>query len=71
VSTLIATSELSDAKVSQIRLILRSKTQWLWRYYLSIKHTKGAEQSGLKLSEPNLADIQNEISLILMPMHLL
>jgi hypothetical protein len=65
VSTLIATSELSDAKVSQIRLILGSKNTVVVggiTYQLS---TPSAEQSGLKLqvNQTLLADIQNEILL--------
>jgi hypothetical protein len=59
VSTLIATSELSDAKVSQW-VDLRSKTQWLWgiTYQLS---TPVQNNQVWNTSEPNLADIQNEI----------
>jgi hypothetical protein len=63
--TLIATSELSDAKVSQIRLILGSNNTVVVGgigYPLS---TPSAEQSGLKLQvhQTLLADIQNEILL--------
>jgi hypothetical protein len=65
VSTLIATSELSDAKVSQIRLILGSESTVVVGGVSYPLSTPSAEQSGLKLQvqQTLLADIQNEILL--------
>ena len=64
-STLIATSELSDAKVSQIRLILGSNNTVVVGGVSYPLSTPSAEQSGLKLqvNQTLLADIQNEILL--------
>ena len=64
-STLIATSELSDAKVSQIRLILGSNNTVVVGGVSYPLSTPSAEQSGLKLQvhQTLLADIQNEILL--------
>src|SRR3970040_1729013 len=63
--TLIATSELSDAKVSQIRLILGSDNTVVVEGVSYPLSTTSAEQSGLKLKvqQTLLADIQNEILL--------
>lgn len=63
--TLIATSELSDAKVSQIRLILGSNNTVVVGGVSYPLSTPSAEQSGLKLqvNQTLLADIQNEILL--------
>lgn len=65
VSKLIATSELSDAKVSQIRLILGSKNTVVVKGVSYPLSTPSAEQSGLKLQvhQTLVADIQNEIML--------
>lgn len=65
VSKLIATSELSDAKVSQIRLILGSNNTVVVKGVSYPLSTPSAEQSGLKLQlhQTLLADIQNEIML--------
>lgn len=64
-STLIATSELSDAKVSQIRLILGANSTVVVGGVSYPLSTPSAEQSGLKLqvNQTLLADIQNEILL--------
>ena len=64
-STLIATSELSDANVSQIRLILGSNNTVVVGGVTYPLDTPSAEQSGLKLQvhQTLLADIQNEILL--------
>lgn len=64
-STLIATSELSDAKVSQIRLILGANNTVVVGGVSYPLSTPSAEQSGLKLqvNQTLLADIQNEILL--------
>tara|TARA_R110000868_G_scaffold292498_2_gene552986 strand:+ start:11248 stop:12009 length:762 start_codon:yes stop_codon:yes gene_type:complete len=64
-STLIATSELSDANVSQIRLILGSNNTVVVGGVSYPLSTPSAEQSGLKLQvhQTLLADIQNEILL--------
>ncbi|MFT5714384.1 MAG: hypothetical protein ACI9WT_000937 [Flavobacterium sp.] len=63
--TLIATSELSDSKVSQIRLILGSNNKVVVKGVSYPLSTPSAEQSGLKLQvhQTLLADIQNEILL--------
>lgn len=63
--TLIATSELSDANVSQIRLILGSNNTLVVGGVSYPLSTPSAEQSGLKLQvhQTLLADIQNEILL--------
>jgi len=65
VSKLIATSELSDSKVSQIRLILGSNNTVVVGGVTYPLSTPSAEQSGLKLqvNQTLLADIQNEILL--------
>jgi hypothetical protein len=65
VDTLIATSELSDAKVSQIRLILGSSNTVVVGGVSYPLSTPSAEQSGLKLQvqQTLVADIQNEILL--------
>jgi hypothetical protein len=65
VSKLIATSELSDAKVSQIRLILGSSSTVKVGNAIYPLSTPSADQSGLKLQvhQTLLADIQNEILL--------
>lgn len=65
VSTLIATSELSDAKVSQIRLVLGSESTVVVGGVSYPLSTPSAEQSGLKLQvhQTLVADIQNEILL--------
>jgi hypothetical protein len=65
VDTLIATSELSDAKVSQIRLILGSNNTVVVGGVSYPLSTPSAEQSGLKLQvqQTLVADIQNEILL--------
>ncbi len=65
VSKLIATSELSDAKVSQIRLILGSNNTVVVGGVSYPLSTPSAEQSGLKLQvhQTLVADIQNEILL--------
>ncbi|UQD56644.1 DUF4382 domain-containing protein [Flavobacterium sp. K5-23] len=65
VSKLIATSELSDAKVSQIRLILGSNNTVKVGNVVYPLSTPSAEQSGLKLQvhQTLLADIQNEVLL--------
>lgn len=62
-STLIATSELSDANVEQIRLILGSNNTVVVGGVSYPLSTPSAEQSGLKLQvhQTLLADIQNEI----------
>ena len=62
-STLIATSELSDANVEQIRLILGSNNTVVVDGVSHPLSTPSAEQSGLKLQvhQTLLADIQNEI----------
>lgn len=64
-STLIAKSELSDANVSQIRLILGSNNTVVVGGVSYPLDTPSAEQSGLKLQvhQTLLADIQNEILL--------
>ena len=64
-STLIATSELSDANVSQIRLILGPDNTVVVGGVTYPLDTPSAEQSGLKLqvNQTLLADIQNEILL--------
>lgn len=62
-STLIATSELTDANVEQIRLILGSNNTIVVDGVSHPLSTPSAEQSGLKLQvhQTLLADIQNEI----------
>lgn len=64
-NTLIATSNLSDANVSQIRLILGSENTVVVGGVTYPLSTPSAEQSGLKLqvNQTLLADIQNEILL--------
>jgi hypothetical protein len=64
-STLIAKSELNDAKVSQIRLVLGSKNTVVVGGVTYPLSTPSAEQSGLKLqvNQTLVADIQNEILL--------
>lgn len=63
VSTLIATSTLSDSKVEQIRLVLGTNNTVVVNGVSYPLSTPSAEQSGLKLLvNQNLqADIQNEI----------
>ena len=63
VSTLIATSTLSDAKVAQIRLILGPNNTIVVDGVTYPLSTPSAEQSGLKLQvhQTLSADIENEI----------
>ncbi|MES2811063.1 MAG: DUF4382 domain-containing protein [Bacteroidota bacterium] len=63
VDVLIATSTLSDANVSQIRLILGSNNTVVVDNVTYPLSTPSAEQSGLKLlvNQTLLADIQNSI----------
>ena len=65
VNTLIATSTLSDANVSQIRLILGTNNTIVVDGVTYPLSTPSAEQSGLKLQVHQTlnADIQNEILL--------
>lgn len=62
-STLIATSNLSDAQVGQIRLILGPNNTVVVRGITYPLSTPSAEQSGLKLliNQTLQADIQNQI----------
>ena len=62
-STLIATSNLNDAEVKQIRLILGSNNTVVVAGVSYPLDTPSAEQSGLKLQVNQIlqADIQNEI----------
>ena len=64
-STLIATSELSDANVEQIRLILGPNNTVVVGGVSYPLSTPSAEQSGLKINvnQTLVADIQNEILL--------
>jgi hypothetical protein len=71
VSTLIATSELSDAKVSQIRLILGLKHSGCGGITYQLTTKCRTIRFEITVNQTLLADIQNEIYLILMPMHLL
>ncbi len=62
-STLIATSTLSDAKVEQIRLILGTNNTVVVNGVSYPLSTPSADQSGLKLQvhQTLVADIQNEV----------
>jgi Domain of unknown function (DUF4382) len=62
-STLIATSNLSDANVSQVRLILGTNNTVVIGGVSYPLSTPSAEQSGLKLlvNQTLVADIQNEL----------
>lgn len=63
ISTLIATSTLTDSKVSQIRLVLGPNNTVVVGGVSYPLSTPSAEQSGLKLlvNQTLVADIQNEI----------
>jgi hypothetical protein len=65
ISTLIATSTLNTAKISQIRLILGTNNTIVVDGVVHPLETPSADQSGLKLQihETLIADIQNEILL--------
>jgi hypothetical protein len=65
ISTLIATSTLNSAKISQIRLILGTNNTIVVDGVVHPLETPSADQSGLKLQihETLIADIQNEILL--------
>jgi hypothetical protein len=65
INTIIATSVLTDSKVSQIRLILGSNNTIVVDGVTYPLSTPSAEQSGLKLqiNKTLIADIENEILL--------